>query len=194
LIDLIKERYNPATNLFRILMLREDPQLQSVIDTLLHDKNQLKVLEIGCGSCSHVDLGQNAYMVGIDISQKQLDRNTTLDEKICGDVESYFLPQEEFDVIVCWWILEHLSHPDKALENCQKSLKKDGIMILAIPNVMSVKGLITKLTPHWFHVWFYRYIFGEKLAGIDDQVPFKTYLRMSLSPPSIKQFAKERTA
>lgn len=173
-------------------MLEEDPQLQSVVDTLLAGKQSLKILEIGCGSSSHVDFGPRAYMVGIDLSEKQLERNTVLDEKICGDVETYELPTNEYDVIICWWVLEHLSRPDKALENCQKALKPDGIIILATPNVMSVKALVTKFTPHWFHVWFYRYIFGEKLAGVDDRVPFKTFLRMSMAPESIKKFANDR--
>lgn len=172
-------------------MLEEDPQLQSVFDSLVGHKERLKVLEVGCGSCSYVDLGKDAYIVGIDISQKQLDRNEVLNEKILADVETYQLPENEFDVVICWWILEHLSQPEKALINCQKALKKEGIMILAIPNVKSIKGLITKYTPHSFHVLVYRYVFGEKLAGVGDRVPFKTFLRYSLAPNSIKKFARE---
>jgi 2-polyprenyl-3-methyl-5-hydroxy-6-metoxy-1,4-benzoquinol methylase len=170
-------------------MLEEDPKLQSVVDTLFQEHDNLKVLEIGCGSCSHIELPEKSYIVGIDISDKQLQRNNLLSEKILADVETYNLPESSFDLIVCWWILEHLPHPEKALENCQKALKKDGAMILAVPNVMSVKGLITKYTPHWFHVFVYRYIFGEKHAGTDDQQPFQTFLRYSLRPDSIKSFA-----
>jgi SAM-dependent methyltransferase len=171
------------------MLLVEDPKLQSVVDVLIQHRQPFKVLEIGCGSCSHIEIPQNSYIVGIDISQKQLDRNEILNEKILADAETYDFPESEFDLIVCWWILEHLSQPEKVLDNCRKALKKDGIMVLAIPNVMSLKGLITKYTPHVFHVWFYRYIFGEKLAGVDDRLPFKTFLRFSISPESVNQFA-----
>ncbi|QIZ69185.1 class I SAM-dependent methyltransferase [Oxynema aestuarii] len=171
-------------------MLEEDPQLQSVFDRLVRDKTQLKVLEVGCGSCSYLDMGANTYLVGIDLSEKQLERNTILDEKILGDVETYNFPENEYDVIVCWWILEHLDRPERALANCQKALKKDGILIVAVPNVMSLKGLLTKYTPHQFHVWVYRYIFGEQLAGVDDRVPFRTFLRQTISPKAIQEFAR----
>ncbi|GAX40941.1 methylase involved in ubiquinone/menaquinone biosynthesis [Tolypothrix sp. NIES-4075] len=174
-----------------MVVLEEDPKLQSVVEKLIWQRQPFKVLEIGCGSCSHIEIPANSYIVGLDISQKQLDRNEILNEKILADVETYDLPESEFDLIVCWWILEHLSEPQKVLANCRKALKKDGIMIVAIPNVMSLKGLVTKFTPHAFHVWFYRYIFGEKLAGVDDRLPFKTYLRFSISPEAIRQFAAE---
>jgi 2-polyprenyl-3-methyl-5-hydroxy-6-metoxy-1,4-benzoquinol methylase len=173
-------------------ILEEDPELQSVVDALIEDRPNLKVLEIGCGDESHVKFGSNAYIVGLDVSEKQLERNTFINEKILGDIETYNLPESEFDVIICWWVLEHLSEPDKALRNCYKALKKNGIMIMAIPNVMSLKGLLTKYTPHWVHVGAYRYVFREELAGIDDNVPFKTYLRQKISPESIKKFAREQ--
>lgn len=172
-----------------MLVLEEDPKLQSVVDRLISQRKPFKVLEIGCGSCSHIEIPQNSYIVGLDISQKQLDRNEILNEKILADVETYDLPESQFDLIVCWWVLEHLSNPRKVLLNCQKALKKDGIMIVAIPNVMSVKGLVTKYTPHGFHVWFYKHIFGEQLAGVDDRLPFRTYLRFSISPEGIRKFA-----
>lgn len=173
-------------------MFHADPNLQQVFNHLKPDASNLKVLEVGCGSCSHVDLGRSPYIVGIDISEKQLDRNTVLSEKILGDIEQVDLPKETFDVAICWWVLEHLDHPQLALGNCVEALKEDGLLIIAVPNVMSLKGMITKYTPHAFHIWFYRFIFGEKDAGVNDQVPFRTFLRYALSPRSLRQFAQER--
>lgn len=173
-------------------MAKEDPKLQSVFDRLFQGRSGLKILEVGCGSCSHIDMGEDAYIVGIDMSEKQLARNTVLSEKICGDVEQYQLPEETYDVVICWWVLEHLENPAKALQNCYRSLKKGGALIIAVPNVMSVKGLVTKFTPHTFHIWFYRYIFGVADAGVNDQVPFLTYLDWALAPKSVQKFASDR--
>jgi SAM-dependent methyltransferase len=170
-------------------MATEDPKLQVVFDRLMKGRSGLNVLEVGCGSCSHVDMGDRPRITGIDISEKQLDRNQVLTEKLCGDIASYDLAEGSYDVVICWWILEHLTDPKSALINCQRALKQDGILIIAVPNIRSVKGLITKYTPHSFHIWVYRYILGYKNAGVDDQVPFVTFLRWFLAPGSIRKFA-----
>ena len=60
-----------------------------------------------------------------------------------------------------------------------------------MPNVLSIKGLVTKFTPHAFHVWAYRRFFGVKEAGTAGNRPFKTYLRWSIAPHRIRSFARE---
>lgn len=167
----------------------EIDELQSAIDKFLKNRQQLKVLEAGCGSASYIQLGEKPYMVGIDISEKQLARNNDLNEKIVGDLQTYDLPNATFDVIVCWNVLEHLPSPELALKNFTHAIKEDGIIIIAVPNVSSVWGLITKYTPHGFHTWVYRNIFGEKRAGTDDFGPFQTFSKASIAPEAIKQFA-----
>lgn len=162
----------------------------SLLDNILGSKKNLKVLEIGCGSVSHINLGENPYIVGIDIAEPQLKRNSILQERIVADIEEYELPQSQYDVIVAWWVLEHLSQPDLVLKKCQQALKTGGVIILVSPDPRALKGLITKFTPQWFHVFLSRYVFGYTKAGIDEQGPFKTCLRESMSPQSIEKFAK----
>jgi SAM-dependent methyltransferase len=164
-------------------------QLQTFIDELLKSKNEINVLEAGCGSASRIHFKPKSHMVGIDISPKQLFRNTILDEKILGDIQSYDFQPSVFDVIVCWDVLEHLEKPQAALEKFAYAVKEGGIVILKLPNLISVKGLLTKFTPHWFHVLFYKYIYGDKKAREEDRGPFKTYMRFSISPQSLKKTA-----
>ncbi|MBR9812707.1 class I SAM-dependent methyltransferase [bacterium] len=170
-------------------MFRDDPEVQVAFDTVVQRDRELKMLEIGCGSASHLDFPRKPYIVGLDVSEEQLKRNDVIDEKIHADIETYELLASEYDVVVCWWLLEHLSDPISVLEKCEKSLKPGGVLVVAAPNVRSVKGLITKFTPHWFHVWVYRYVFGVKDAGKNETVPFKTYLRWNLSGSGLKHFA-----
>ena len=164
-------------------------ELQAVLDRLLKGCKNLKVLEAGCGSASYIKIGETPYFVGIDISEKQLERNSDLHEKILGDLQTYNLPASAFDVIVCWNVLEHLSQPERALDNFIRAIKEEGLIIIAVPNVVSVWGVITKYTPLWFHTWVYRNIFGEKRAGNHDFGPFPTYSKASISPTAIKHFA-----
>ena len=162
-------------------------KLQSFIDTYLSDRRTIKVLEAGCGSSSYFSMPENSYVVGIDISEAELQKNTVVDEKLLGDIQTYPLPPSEFDVIICWWVMEHLSDPQKALNNFLQSLKEDGIIILGIPNVFSIKGLITKFTPYWFHKWAHKTF--TSFMSFEGYVPFRTYLKFSISPKAISRYA-----
>lgn len=159
---------------------------------LRHFANPIKVLEAGCGYNSPVKFNIEHKIIGIDISENQLDRNERLDEKILGDIQTFPLINDEYEVIICWDVLEHLLNPRLALENFTRALKRNGIIILGIPNIFSLKGIITKYTPHFFHVFIYKNIYKSKRhTGRDDLGPFKTYLKYSISLPSLRKFALE---
>ena len=171
-------------------MNNEFIDVQTLVDRLLSDRNEIKALEAGCGSASYVHFQhQNIYWVGLDISEKQLQRNTILDQKVLGDVQSYVFPPLSFDIVLCWDVLEHLPKPELALINFVKVIKENGLIILKLPNPASLKGLLVKYSPHYFHVFCYRHIMGFMNAGKDDVGPFRTYLKFSITPSAIRKFA-----
>ena len=172
-------------------MSEEIRELQCVVDTLLSGRSGIKVLEAGCGSCMHIQMPKDAFVVGIDVSEKQLRKNFYAHEKILGDIQYYEPMISDFDLIICWTVLEHLPQPERALKNFLRGIKDMGLIVLALPNVLSIKGLITKYTPYWFHVLVYRYLYGKRFAGEDEAGPFPTFLRFSMKPTSIKRFAAE---
>ena len=165
--------------------------LQEVVDEFVSTKDSIRVLEAGCGSLTYVDLGPNAYVVGIDVSEVALERNRTLDEKILGDVEEHAFPEDSFDIIVCWYVFEHLPHPDRALRRFAHALRPGGLVVLALPNVLSVKGLVTKFTPFRFHVWVRRRLLGRPLAGTPGHAPYPTFLPFSLAPTAMREGAED---
>lgn len=170
-----------------------DPEianLETVLDRLGATRGRKKVLEAGCGSLTHVRF-EDPYVVGIDISREQLARNSGLREAICDDLQTWDPPLSEFDVVVCWDVLEHLPAPRRALANLIRAAKPGGFLILALPNVFSIKGLIAKFTPHRFHVWAYRRFWGVVKAGTEGRGPFHTYLRWSVAPGAMLKFARE---
>jgi len=154
------------------------------VNSLLVGGRRIKVLEAGCGSASHVTFMADVYAVGIDISKEQLEKNAVVQEKIIGDIQECPLPKEEFDAVVCWMVLEHLSRPKDALLNLFGSIKPRGLLILAIPNLLSFKGVVTKMTPFWFHELFYRFMRYKSH-------PFPTYLRVAIVPKRLTRFAEE---
>lgn len=169
--------------------VKEMEELQAVVTEFASGRDGIRVLEAGCGSLSHVDLGRGAYVVGIDINEIQLEKNAGLNEKILGDVESHDFPPRSFDAIVCWYVFEHLSHPERAVARFARSLRPGGIVVLALPNAHSVKGLVTKVTPFRFHVWVRRRLLGRAHAGTPGHGPFPTFLRFSVAPGSLRRLA-----
>lgn len=154
----------------------------------------LRVLDAGCGSGANGRRGvpEGTYLVGLDVSADALALNTHLDEAICGDLQTYRLEPESFDVIICHDVLEHLDRPSNALENLMQALRPGGELRVACPNVWSGKGLITKLTPHSFHVWVYQRLLGWAHAGKPGYGPFPTPMRLAMAPHTMKRFARDR--
>ena len=166
--------------------------VQDIVTAQFHRLDRVRVLEAGCGSNSAFRFEPNVHITGLDLSESQLQRNTTLDEKHQGDLQTYAFPAGSFDMIICWNVLEHLPQPEKALDRFAQWLAPNGVMILALPNVRSATGLATKFTLHWFHVWWYRHICHFANAGKNGHGPFPTYLRASLSLPRLAKYAEER--
>lgn len=156
-------------------------------------KDQLRVLDAGCGANAHLAFGglrpsslEGAHVTGLDIDGAALAANRRLDERIVGSVETYPLPNEAFDIVVCWDVLEHLRRPYMALDNLQRALKPGGLMILGFPNVLSLKGIVTKVTPYSFHRWVYKYVYRSDLK------PYPTVLRLALRPSAVRRWAEAR--
>jgi SAM-dependent methyltransferase len=164
--------------------------VQRIVDQHAPGNRPREVLEAGCGSLSHLILAGD-HLTGIDVSEQQLERNAALAVKIHGDIESYPLPEGAFDLVISWDVLEHLPGPERALENLARTLRPGGLLVLAFPNRDSVKGLATRLTPHGFHVWAYRRLWGVERAGEGDRAPFRTFLRPAIAVPAIRRFARE---
>jgi SAM-dependent methyltransferase len=171
---------------------KQRARLESFLADKLPIARPLKVLEAGCGATSNVTFPDESIVIGIDQSEKQLRRNTHLQHKILGDLQTYEFRPESFDVVVCWNVLEHVSDVPAVLSRISSSLAPGGLVIVASPNLWSIKGLVTRLTPHSFHVWFYRRILNRPSAGIGDVAPFPTVLSRAMSPGELRSFAADK--
>jgi SAM-dependent methyltransferase len=166
-------------------------RVQSFIDALrpLSQRGPLRVLEAGCGSATHFHFGEDAELVGLDISPSQLARNPLVSGRVLADVQACPLATGSFDAAVCWEVLEHVPDPGRALRHLSRVLRPGGLLVIAVPHVRSLKGVITRVTPHWFHVWAYRHLFGVANAGRNGAGPFPTYARDVLTPSRLTELA-----
>jgi ubiquinone/menaquinone biosynthesis C-methylase UbiE len=96
--------------------LRFDETVRSLLSHWIG--RDISVLEAGCGARSPVDFGDLAHVVGLDIDEAALRKNDKLDEALVGDLETYPLPAETFDVVFCRYVLEHLKDPEQLSPIC----------------------------------------------------------------------------
>jgi SAM-dependent methyltransferase len=157
-------------------------QVQTCVDGYLEGRKDLRVLEAGCGPRLNLSFPPGAYVVGVDEDEVALARNEDLSEAIVGDLGSYTPEPASFDAIVCWYVLEHVDKPDEIIAGFARALKPGGVLALAVPNLRSPKSIITKFTPHAFHVWFRRNVLGRKHAGTPGHGPYPTTLRRAIGP------------
>ncbi len=112
-----------------------------IILDYLNPEQTDKILDFGCGF-GRVAAAISKYgsrVIGLDISDYAINQAKKLYPK--GNLEfrcidsGEFDYKHEFDKIVCYHVLEHLSQNDSKiiLQNLYDALKKDGIIVIGVP-------------------------------------------------------------
>jgi SAM-dependent methyltransferase len=153
---------------------------------------RLRIYEAGGGSTSFLPLEvlRRAHVTVVDIDANQICNNDYAQETILGDVQVHRFAPDSFDLVICYNVIEHLPDVEAALLRFCESLKQGGLMFIGAPNPRSLSGVVTKYSPHWFHVWFYRYVRGEKHAGLPGEAPFPTFFHPLVTLSNLEAFAK----
>ncbi|SFI80439.1 class I SAM-dependent methyltransferase [Bradyrhizobium sp. Gha] len=157
-------------------------------------QGRLTIYEAGGGSSSFLpmDVLGRSHVTVVDIDEDQVRNNTYADEALLGDVQTYRFGPETFDLVTCYNVIEHLPDVEAALLNFRDALKRGGMILIGAPNPRSLSGVVTKYSPHWFHVWFYRNIRGIKTAGMPGEAPFPTFFHPLVTLSKLEAFAAAR--
>jgi SAM-dependent methyltransferase len=170
--------------------------LLMVHDVLDHQlpPTPLAIYEAGGGSTSFLPLGvlRRAHVTVVDIDEEQLRNNDYAHAAILGDIQTYRFAPDRFDLVICYNVIEHLADVEAALEGFCASLKRGGLILIGAPNPNSLSGVVTKHSPHWFHVWFYRHVRGDRNAGRPGHAPFPTLFHPLVTPSRLAAFATAR--
>lgn len=119
---MVMERYNLVNHLFLSFL-----------------KNSNNVLDLGCGVGEYLvsAVDKKRLVIGADLDKFQLKN------KICNFIsvqcDALHLPfvHNSFDLILFSEVLEHLPHPEKALDEIVRVLKPKGILLLSTPSKKS---------------------------------------------------------
>lgn len=120
----------------------------SFLESKVPIKENYRILEVGCNTGYNLErLKQtypNCYTVGVDILDTV--QSDYIDEYFTMDIEKegmFF--DEDFDIILCADILEHLTKPHEIIQILKGFLKDDGYFIASIPNIMHYSVLYNML-------------------------------------------------
>ncbi len=133
-----------------------------------------KLLEIGCGRGYFLSLAQKSgYTVqGIEISSNaaRYAREKFNVPVYTGDMEKMNIPEEKYDVITLWHVLEHFYNPLQVLCHVRSMLNDKGILIIEVPNLASLKFQVANAEKRWIggnHPRYHLSFFTKKtLRGV----------------------------
>ena len=113
-----------------------------------------RVLDVGCGDGSFLEaLAERGWDVhGTELSASiAASAKQRLGDRIhVGPMEKGVYPQESFDLITFWHVLEHLNNPRRTLAEARRLIKPDGTVVVAVPNIRSLQARLFK--QDWLHL------------------------------------------
>jgi len=122
------------------------PVFHRAADLLKQYRRNGRLLDVGSGFGFFLAEMKNRgwEAVGVEVSQKALDyaRNVLGLTIHPGPLEKVGFPDNHFDAVTGFYVIEHLSHPMAFLKECYRILKPGGLLLLRYPHTTPIKNLL----------------------------------------------------
>lgn len=119
-------------------------------------KGRLRLLDVGCGTgwTSQVYANHGFDVVGLEPSRVRADyakKHYGVDV-VCDYIENAKF-DKEFDVVVLRHIIEHFADPGAVLRKIKGFLKKDGVVLIVVPNINCLGRYLFETKWAWVLPW-----------------------------------------
>jgi ubiquinone/menaquinone biosynthesis C-methylase UbiE len=108
-----------------------------------------KLLDVGTGfGFFLVEMKKRGWeTAGVEISQNAMDyaRDVFGLTILPGPLEKADFPDNHFDAVTAFYVIEHLSRPMAFLRECYRILKPGGLLLLRYPHTTPIKNLLQLL-------------------------------------------------
>jgi SAM-dependent methyltransferase len=127
----------------------------------------VSILDVGAGrypTIGPADRPPGCRYVGLDIEAEEIAAAgpDAYDETIVDDVTAPLHRDEEFDLILSWQVLEHVSPLADALENLRRSLRPEGTLLAQLTGSNAAFAVLGRLLPHRAKLWVATRLLGHK--------------------------------
>jgi ubiquinone/menaquinone biosynthesis C-methylase UbiE len=127
-----------------------------------------RVLDVGCGRGQLLQAfqRQGCEVLGTEFSDGacRYARDVLKIPVKVGLLHELNFPNESFDVVVMWHVLEHVSDPRPTLAEVSRILKPGGLFMVAVPDFGSPEAQLTKAG--WFHLDVPRHLSHHTRASL----------------------------
>ena len=145
------------------------------------DKDKVvKILDAGCGEGFITDLlARNVELIGLEYTREAIDIAKAANQEIYfvqGDIYAIPFEKNEFDLVLCTEVLEHLERPDRALRELTRVASHT--ILLTVPsepwfcmgNLLTLKNVSRFGNPidhinHWTYGGFKKYVHSLTEGG-----------------------------
>lgn len=162
--------------------------IKKEIRTLRRTKGQgkLRVLDIGCGTgwTTSVYADHGFEVVGLEPSAARAAyaRQHYGIEVVCDYIENADFDQK-FDVVVLRHIIEHFADPGSVLQKVRSFLKKNGVVLVVVPNINCLGRYLFETRWSWVLPWHCNFFTPKSLSRFLSSQGFEAFAKFQTPSP-----------